>query len=172
MNRKNRHSSSIRSRRCYEKKYDSDEFHKSERSFKKYSNEMKKKHGNNDEKIETISKKHKHSKTYSTDSNQDDEITKYKLRRSEEHDFNFSSLKTENEVDRLKTENKDSDVKKKKKELKSKWDSKNFNDTLEDVNSSDSGSSSDNSELCRTKNKRSPDGWTTTDSDNEEDNKR
>ncbi|KAF7389323.1 hypothetical protein HZH66_010460 [Vespula vulgaris] len=172
MNRKNRHSSSIRSRRCYEKKYDSDEFHKSERSFKKYSNEMKKKHGNNDEKIETISKKHKHSKTYSTDSNQDDEITKYKLRRSEEHDFNFSSLKTENEVDRLKTENKDSDVKKKKKELKSKWDSKNFNDTLEDVNSSDSGSSSDNSELRRTKNKRSPDGWTTTDSDNEEDNKR
>ncbi|XP_047359436.1 U2 small nuclear ribonucleoprotein auxiliary factor 35 kDa subunit-related protein 1 isoform X2 [Vespa velutina] len=175
--RKNHHSSSIRSRRCYEKKHDNDDFHKNKRSFKKYSNEIKREYDNSDESYErmkTISKKCKYSRTYSTVGNQDDENTKSKSRQSEEHDdFNFSSLKTENDINRLTSENKDNDVKKRKKEPKSKWDSKNFDDTsLESVNSSDSDSSSDNSELRRTINKRSPDGWTTTDSDNEEDNKR
>lgn len=137
---------------------------------------MKKKHGNNDEsyeRTEPISKKCKYSRTYSTDGKQDDEISKSRSRRSKEHDdCNFSSLKTENEIDWPTSENKNNNVKKKKKEPESKWDSINFDDTpLEGVNSSDSDSSSDNSELRKTTNKRSPDGWTTTDSDNEEDNK-
>ncbi|KAI4499429.1 hypothetical protein M0802_005325 [Mischocyttarus mexicanus] len=172
--RQSHHSSSTKSRRSYEKKRESEHFHKNE----KRSSKRKHKSNNDRERTEKISQKSsKYSTTYSKDNKQGG---KYKSRRSEERDYNnLSSIKTEieteseDEIDKLQLENKKSNVKKHKKKRSSKWDSTNCDKMfMEDVNSSDSVCSSDNDELRRTIDKESPDDWTTTDFDNEEDNNR
>ncbi|XP_015176007.1 PREDICTED: U2 small nuclear ribonucleoprotein auxiliary factor 35 kDa subunit-related protein 1-like [Polistes dominula] len=164
--RQHHHSSSIRSGRCYEKKRESEHYYKNDKRS------SKRKHDNNDRSSERSEKTSRKSSKYLNE-----EFSKYKSRRLKEcDDYNLSDIKikteteteAENKIDRLQSENKESNIKKQKKKHTSKWDNRNF-DEKEDVSSSDSDCSSDSSELRRTIDKRDPDGWTTTDSDNEED---